>query len=66
MDSSSNKPETKQPDGSNPTAYGAWGALAGAAIGLIVGLCTRHWLAWALLIGSIGMVIGGLVDRSRR
>jgi hypothetical protein len=66
MDSASNKSAGKNPPANEPTAYSVWGTLAGAIVGLIIGLATNHWLAWSLMVGTVGLTIGALIDRSRR
>jgi hypothetical protein len=66
METVSNKSQSKNSPANEPTAYAVWGTLAGAIAGLIIGLTTIHWLAWSLLVGTLGLTIGALIDRSRR
>lgn len=67
MESSKDKPQNKNSAGHDAPAYIAWGTLAGSGLGLATGLLfTTHWLAMTILVGTLGMTIGGLVDRSRR
>lgn len=63
MSSPKNAPD--HPPG-HDSALTAWGTLAGAGVGAVIGLCTGHWLVWAVIVGAVGMIAGGLVDRSRR
>ena len=44
----------------------AWGCLAGALLGVGVGLFAGHAVFWAILVGSVGLMIGAVIDRSRR
>lgn len=61
------KPATRPTASSDAeSAFTAWGALAGGALGLIVSLFVRHRWGWILGVGVIGAVIGALVDRHRR
>lgn len=44
----------------------SWGVLVGGAVGLIVGLLTKHWIAWSVALGAIGFIVGAFLDRRRR
>jgi hypothetical protein len=61
-----NKSPNNQPAHDDGFSYIAWGCTAGAGLGLAVGQFIGHWLAWMIMVGSLGMVVGGLIERSRR
>lgn len=63
MSSSKNSPGN--PPG-HENALTAWATVIGAGLGVIIGLFAGRWLIWAVVLGSTGMVVGGLIDRSRR
>lgn len=60
-----NSPE-KSPAPRDPSAFAGWGALILGALGLIVGLFTRHWIAWTCVAGCVGYFGGAIVDRAKR
>lgn len=64
MSFSAKTPDQK-PAGSE-SACMAWGGLAGALAGAVVGLFAGHWVVWAIFIGVVGLTAGALIDRSRR
>ncbi|HWL14864.1 MAG TPA: hypothetical protein VNR00_04605 [Opitutus sp.] len=63
MDTQKNSQNNNAPH--DRSAVAGWGALAGVVAGLIVGLIAGHWFFWTLAVGSVGLVVGGLIDRSR-
>ncbi len=67
MHMNSSNLETKKSSPENDGAFAAWGALIGAAIGALAGyLADWHWLIAATIVGGIGLLVGALIDRSRR
>lgn len=63
----SSKTETKKSSPENEGAFAAWGAVIGAALGALAGrIADWHWLMAAAIVGGIGLLIGALIDRSRR
>ena len=58
LESKKNKPD-------NVSAFTGWGLVGGAVLGVVIGLFTRHWLAWTIGVAFIGWIIGALIDRSR-
>jgi len=44
----------------------ACGTILGAALGAVIGMLADHWIFWAIFLGVSGMIIGALIDRSRR
>lgn len=59
--------ETKKSPPENDGAFAAWGAACGAAIGALAGyFADWHWLIAAAIAGGTGLMVGALIDRSRR
>ena len=58
IESKKNKPD-------HVSAFTGWGLIGGAALGVAVGIFTRHWLAWTIGVAVIGWIVGALIDRSR-
>lgn len=57
--------EYKQNKPAEPFAFTGWGTFGGAAIGLIIGLFTQHWLACTVGLAVVGWITGAVIDRSR-
>jgi len=49
----------------DPGAYAAWSLILGAALGAGIGALFHATLLAALVLGTIGWLVGALVDRSR-
>lgn len=49
-----------------PHSFMAWGCLAGAILGVGVGLFAGHAVFWAIVAGTVGLMAGAVIDRSRR
>ncbi len=47
-------------------AIAAWCALAGVAVSAIIGLVFGHFWIAAIMLGSMGWIIGALIERLRR
>lgn len=63
----SSKKDTKNSSPENNGAFAAWGAVIGAALGALAGYIAHwHWLFAAAIAGSLGLLVGALIDRSRR
>lgn len=57
-----NKKTTSHESGALP----AWGAIAGGAVGALIGLIFGKALIGAFILASIGWVGGALVERAKR
>lgn len=44
----------------------AWGTVIGGVLGFVIGHFTGHWMAVTIGVGTLGLTIGALIDRSRR
>lgn len=49
-----------------PHSFMAWGGVIGGVAGAILGGFIGHWVVWAIFIGTAGLSVGALIDRSRR
>lgn len=67
-DMHSKKPTETQKSESTPDPYlnANRGFIIGAIAGLILTAFAGHWLSNTLLLGSLGFIIGALVDRHHR
>ncbi len=64
MESESTKNSHDKPR--DVTAFTGWGTIAGAAVGLAIGLFTRHWLGWTVGLALAGWIAGAFIDRAQR
>jgi hypothetical protein len=66
MSNSSHKESNQNKNNDDKMSCASWGGLLGIVLGIVIGLFTRHWVAFAFSIGAIGYVIGAAIDRNRR
>lgn len=57
-------PQKKAPH--EPNALTGWFCIGGGVGGAAIGAFFHHWVIGAIIGGSIGMVVGAVLDRSRR
>ena len=66
MNSLEQKPAVRTAPQHEPGALPAWGLIAGAAAGALIGLFFHRALVGALIVGSLGWAIGAILDRRHR
>lgn len=48
------------------SAFTGWGLILGIAAGIIVGLLRHQVVLYILVAGTLGLVVGAILDRRRR